>query len=195
MDDLATRITAAVGGKVLLEVRSHEGHLEFVFADGSALKLHDNGRKTVTQETELCPACSLTPDSSSAYVDKAEVLATLAEKVDGHVAPPAPPPALKPPPIKLGVQGVASGLAFGSSDSGATSKYDWGKLVNHPPFQMYVNAMQGVVPGDQVQIARDFVLRQGKDLTEEQAFVDYAHWFGDQGRWPHEDALGNPLEA
>lgn len=199
MSDLAELITQAVAGKTALKAETLEGDtVALHFTDGTVLTLFGNGRKTVRQETELCGACSMTPSSmSTPHVSKGEVLAQLHEKLGPPGAPASPPPAAasKPPPIKLGVQGVASALVFGCTDSGATSQYDWHKLVNHPPFQMYVNAMQGVVPGDQVQIAKDFVLRQGKDLTEEQAFSDYATWFDAQGRWPREDALGNPLEA
>ena len=205
--DLAERMTAAVGGKVVQKVRVLPGgSTEMHFADGSVLTLHDNGRKTLRQDVELCPACAAVP-AAVVPTPISEVIASLHEKLGpapvqvsqadayGERAAAARAAAeQKPPPITVSASG-AMHTEFGLGEGGAPSKYDWGKLINHPPFQMYVASQQGVVPGDQVAVSRAFVLAQGRHLTEEQAFASYTTWFYAQGRWPRETPTGEPLEG
>ena len=176
-------LTSAAKGKVIDRIRMDGDNTELHFEGGSVLVLYGNGRKVMREEKELCAACSVTPSSVSTMpVTKEEVLAAL----DAKLGP------AKPPTQSVAPAG-ATFTEFGRI--GAPSAYDWDMLVKHPPFQAFVAAQQGVLPGDQLVNTAAFVTAQSKLMTEVQAFQAYASWFHAQGRWPAEDALGKALEA
>lgn len=93
--------------------------------------------------------------------------------------------AAKPPPIRVGVEGIAP-----RPQATAAPAIDWPRLRELPPFQMFAAEVGGMPIGEVNNWLPSFLERAGADLGEVGLFDTYSHWHAKKGLWPAEDPMG-----
>ena len=91
---------------------------------------------------------------------------------------------IKPPPIVLGVQGIAPKPITMNE-----AKADWRKIVMLPPFQMYA-AECGARDGNAYQAAKVFLSNELSRKGDDVVWAEYCDWFEAKGYWANETPDG-----
>lgn len=96
------------------------------------------------------------------------------------------PAGTKPPPIRVGVQGIEPR----KQEPGVGQPIEWPRLVVLPAFQMYAVERAGKSPGDVMAWLGDFIRSEVEKAGEQALFDDYCRWHAAKGCWPNETPLG-----
>lgn len=97
----------------------------------------------------------------------------------------------KPPPIIVSAGGIAPKT---SDDTPAPDPVDWGALVMHPPFQMFIEEQRPPsTRGDDFNSA-DYAAHVLQRSASDQLLQAYQHWHAAKGYWPDETPFGEVKE-
>lgn len=93
----------------------------------------------------------------------------------------------KPPPIVVGVQGIAPRK---SMQDAALARLQ--RLCGLPPFQMFMMQRE---PVPALAKAHEFAMQRAAACTDIAAlFAEYEAWHAAQGKWPNETPDGEPKQ-
>lgn len=94
---------------------------------------------------------------------------------------------IKPPPIIIDVAGIeAKPIVMNEINI-----VDWNRLLEFPPFQMYMNELSGMPFENISDWVVAFLVKQIEMIGESQLLKQYQLWHKSKGMWPNEDEFGD----
>ena len=91
-----------------------------------------------------------------------------------------------PPPIRVGVEGIAP-----APTPARAERIDWTRLIGLPPFQMYA-INRGGIPADNIMDRIGDWVRSHDDTA---LYADYCEWHAMKGCWTNETPDGRLLDG
>lgn len=102
------------------------------------------------------------------------------------------PHAPKPEPIRLNMDGIApEPVTFGGTEQ--NFQYDWQKLVELPPFQMFAAEKAKASIDNLEDWIINFVLEKLYEIGEIKFFQEYSTWHKAKGHWKNENEFGEVI--